>query len=87
MGKIIDMSLWQTMRRSLGTSFSTLLVVVAMYFFGGGVIQQFAFTVGFGILSGVFSSIFIAAPLMYVLMGSFFKEYKKLPDSYDDISL
>jgi len=33
-GKIFDTSLWQTMRRSIGTSLSTLLVIVAMYIFG-----------------------------------------------------
>jgi len=37
--------LWQTLRRSIGTSFSTLLVVIAMYVFGSGVIQTFSFVV------------------------------------------
>jgi preprotein translocase subunit SecF len=70
--------LWQTMRRSLGTSISTLLVVVAMYFLGSWVIQTFAFTIGLGIVAGTFSSLFIAAPLMYLLMGKYGKERGKL---------
>jgi preprotein translocase SecF subunit len=45
-GKIFDTSLWQTMRRSIGTSLSTLLVIVAMYIFGTWAIKNFAFTIG-----------------------------------------
>lgn len=73
-GKIFDDSLWQTMRRSIGTSLSTLLVIVAMYIFGTGAIKDFSFTIGIGILAGSFSSIFIAAPLAYIAMGKYKKE-------------
>jgi preprotein translocase subunit SecF len=45
-GKVFDKSLWQTMRRSIGTSMSTLLVIVAMYIFGTGAIKEFAFVIG-----------------------------------------
>lgn len=76
--KIFEDSIWQTMRRSLGTSLSTLLVVVTMYFFGTGVIKLFAFTTGIGVLAGTVSSIFIAVPLAYLLLGKFSKEQKKL---------
>ena len=50
-GKIFENSLWQTMRRSMGTSISTLLVIITMYIFGSGVIQLFAFTMGIGVIS------------------------------------
>lgn len=76
--KIFEDSIWQTMRRSIWTSVSTLMVVVAMYFFGSGVIKLFAFTTGIGVLAGTVSSIFIAAPLAYLLLGKFSKEQKKL---------
>lgn len=75
--KLFEKSIWQTMRRSIGTSLSTLLVVVAMYAFGSGVIQLFAFTVWIGVLAGTASSIFIAAPLAYLLLGKFATEYKQ----------
>jgi preprotein translocase subunit SecF len=42
------------------------------------VIQTFAFTIGLGIIAGTFSSLFIAAPLMYLLMGKYGKEKGKL---------
>jgi preprotein translocase SecF subunit len=76
--KIFEDSIWQTMRRSIGTSISTLMVVVAMYLFGTGVIKIFAFTTGVGVLAGTVSSIFIAAPLAYLLLGKFSTEQKKL---------
>lgn len=74
LGTVVEKSLWETMRRSLWTSISTLLVVIAMYVLGTGVIKTFAFVIGIGIVAGTFSSIFIAAPLMYVLMGKYGKE-------------
>jgi len=78
LGKVFEDSLWQTMRRSIGTSFSTLLVIVAMFIFGTGVLQQFAFTVGVGIISATFSSIFLGGSLAYVMMGTFKSEQHKL---------
>ena len=72
-GQIFDMSLWQTMRRSLGTSFATLLVVIAMYIFGTWDLWRFAFTMIFGVISWSFSSIFVAAPLAYVMMKKKFE--------------
>ncbi|NOZ44279.1 MAG: hypothetical protein GXP45_03990 [bacterium] len=77
-GRIFEKSLRQTMRRSMGTSISTLLVIVAMFFLGTGVIQRFAFTMGVGVVAGTFSSIFLAAPLAYLLIGKFKKERKEL---------
>jgi SecD/SecF fusion protein len=76
--KIFEKSLRQTMRRSMGTSISTLLVIVAMYILGTGVIQQFAFTMWIWVLAGTFSSIFVAAPLAYLIIGKYKKERKKL---------
>jgi len=76
--KIFEKSLRQTMRRSIGTSLSTLLVIIAMYILGTGVIQQFAFTMWIWVVAGTFSSIFIAAPLAYLLLWRYSKEKDKL---------
>jgi SecD/SecF fusion protein len=75
-GKVFEDSLWQTMRRSIGTSLSTLLVVVAMFLFGSGVIQGFAFAIGIWVIAWSYSSIFIAAPLAYIVSGKIRKTNK-----------
>jgi SecD/SecF fusion protein len=61
---ITNVSLWETIRRSLATTFITLLPVAALFFFGGATLQDFAFALLIGITSGAYSSIFIAAPLV-----------------------
>ncbi len=75
---IFESSIWQTMRRSIATWMATLLAIVAMYVFGASVMQSFAFTMGIGIIAGSFSSIFLGAPLAYVLLGRWSKEFKKV---------
>jgi SecD/SecF fusion protein len=61
---IVNVSLWETIRRSLATTFITLLPIVALEFFGGATLQDFAFALIVGVTSGAYSSIFIAAPLL-----------------------
>ena len=65
--QIVNISLWETVTRSLNTSFSTLLPILALFAFGGAVLQDFAFALIVGIASGAYSSFFIAAPLLSVL--------------------
>jgi preprotein translocase subunit SecF len=43
---VFEESIWQTIKRSIGTSLSTMLVLCSMFIFGTGVVQRFAFTVG-----------------------------------------
>ena len=74
--KVFEDSVWQSMLRSIGTSLSTILVLVAMMIFGTGIIQKFAFTVGIGVMTAFLSSIFIGAPMAYLMLG---KKLKKLP--------
>lgn len=74
--QVFEDSLWQTMSRSIGTSLSTFLVVVAMYVIGTGDLSRFAFSMGIGILSGSLSSIFLAAPLAYLIIKYSKKEKK-----------
>jgi SecD/SecF fusion protein len=64
---ITNVSLWETIRRSLATSFITLLPVGALLLFGGATLKDFAFALMVGIASGAYSSIFIAAPLLTIL--------------------
>jgi SecD/SecF fusion protein len=61
---IANVSLWETIRRSLATTFITLLPVAALFFFGGGTLKDFAFALLVGVTSGAYSSIFIAAPIL-----------------------
>jgi SecD/SecF fusion protein len=62
-----NVSLWETIPRSLATTFITLLPISALYFFGGETLKDFAFALLVGIGAGSYSSIFIAAPLVAVL--------------------
>ena len=62
--EIANVSLWETIRRSLATTFITLLPITALYLFGGETLKDFAFALLIGIGSGAYSSIFIAAPLL-----------------------
>jgi SecD/SecF fusion protein len=59
-----NVSLWETIRRSLATTFITLLPITALYFFGGETLKDFAFALLVGIGSGAYSSIFLAVPLV-----------------------
>jgi SecD/SecF fusion protein len=61
---LTNVSLWETIRRSLATTFITLLPVGSLLLFGGDTLKDFAFALLIGIGSGAYSSIFVAAPLL-----------------------
>jgi SecD/SecF fusion protein len=61
-------SINQTVSRTIMTSFTTFIVVLIMYIFGGQGLRGFTFAIGFGIIIGTYSSIAIAAPIL--LLGS-----------------
>ncbi|MGE3974599.1 MAG: protein translocase subunit SecF [Bdellovibrionales bacterium] len=63
---IINRSINEVLGRSIVTVFTTFLAVIALYFFAGGVIENFAFTMLIGLVLGVYSSIYVAAPLVVV---------------------
>ncbi len=63
---IANISLWETIRRSLATTFITLLPILSLLFLGGATLKDFAFALLVGIVSGAYSSIFIAAPLLTI---------------------
>lgn len=61
---IINRSINETLSRTLLTSGTTLLVVLALFVLGGGVIHNFAFAMLVGVLVGTYSSIFVASPIL-----------------------
>ena len=63
---IANISLWETIRRSLATTFITLLPIAALEVLGGSTLKDFAFALLIGVTSGAYSSIFIAAPLLTI---------------------
>jgi SecD/SecF fusion protein len=62
--QIVNRSMSEVLNRSLATSFSTLLAVGCLLIFGGATLQDFAFAMLVGIISGTYSSIFIASPVL-----------------------
>jgi preprotein translocase subunit SecF len=64
---MVNTSINQTLSRTLLTSGTTLIVVLALLFFGGGIIRAFSIALVVGILVGTYSSIWIASPLYVVL--------------------
>jgi SecD/SecF fusion protein len=62
--QIVNRSMSEVLTRSMATSFCTLLPVLALLFFGGETLKDFAFALMVGIASGAYSSIFIASPVL-----------------------
>ena len=67
-------SINQTLARTVNTSFSTLIVLLCILFLGGESIQSFAFAMSLGVVFGTLSSIFIASPIAYLVLGHRIKE-------------
>ncbi|MEO1528174.1 MAG: protein translocase subunit SecD [Planctomycetota bacterium] len=65
---MINISINQTLSRTLLTSLTTLIVVVLLYAFGGEGIHAFAFALVVGVLVGTYSSIFVASPILMMLV-------------------
>lgn len=61
---VINRSINETLSRTIMTSGTTLLVVLALLIFGGGVIQNFALALFIGIMVGTYSSVFVASPVL-----------------------
>ena len=64
LAQLVNLSVNETLSRTVITSFSTFLAVFAIYVFGGEVIHNFAFAMLFGIVAGTWSTIVIAAPFL-----------------------
>lgn len=67
--KLINVSINQTLGRTINTSMTTLFALVALLLLGGGSIHGFALTLTFGVIVGTYSSIFIASPILLEMTG------------------
>jgi preprotein translocase subunit SecF len=67
--EVLERSVNETMARSINTSLTTVLPLVVIYFIGGESLRWFAFTLIVGILSGAYSSIFLASPMLLLMRG------------------
>jgi preprotein translocase subunit SecF len=65
--KIINTSVTQTLGRTIITSSATFLAVLSLYLFGGEVLRGFAFTMLIGVITGTYSTVFIAAAIAMIL--------------------
>jgi preprotein translocase subunit SecF len=65
--EIVERSVNETLSRSINTSFTVLLPLVAIFLWGGESLHAFAFTLIIGILAGVYSSIFLASPMLVIM--------------------
>ena len=63
-GTVAHKSIMQTLTRSINTTFTTLLSLIAIYLFGGESIRYFSLAMIIGIFLGAYSSIFVASPLL-----------------------
>ncbi len=61
---IVNISLHQTLTRSINTSLTTLFVLSAIFFFGGETLKYFALALIMGIIAGTYSSLFLASPVL-----------------------
>lgn len=67
LAEVIDLSINETLSRTVLTVLTTLIAVLALVFFAGETLKSFSLTVFFGIIFGTYSSIFISAPLLVTL--------------------
>jgi len=66
---VVNNSINQTISRTMLTSLTTLLVLLSLFFLGGGVIHDFAFAMIVGVVVGTYSSIFIASPVVILMQA------------------
>jgi preprotein translocase subunit SecF len=66
---IINRSVNETLSRTLLTSLTTLVVVVALFVLGGGIIHDFAFAMILGVIVGTYSSVYVASPILLAWQG------------------
>ena len=72
--QLFNQSLNATLTRTINTSVSTLIVLIFIFVFGGASIRSFAFAMILGVCIGTLTSMFIAAPTAYLVMGRKIKE-------------
>ena len=65
MADLIDLSVNEMLRRTMLTSVSTLLAMIGLYIFGGQMLREFALAMGFSVVMGTFTSIYISNMILY----------------------
>lgn len=83
-GELLNRSVNQVMVRSINTSLTTLLAVIAILIFGGDSLRTFITTLLVGILAGTYSSIFLATPLVYFMEKNRDEKYEPKHDHHND---
>jgi len=81
LGEIINHSINEVLSRTIITSATVFLVVVALFFFGGVVLEDFALAMILGVIVGTYSSIFVASPIVFAWR----KEYKRVEVKRDKV--
>ncbi len=76
--EVVNDSVNATMTRSINTTLTTIVTLIAIYYFGGSTLQDFAFALLVGICSGAYSSICVASPLLIVI-DNWVKKGRSLP--------
>ncbi|WP_435137642.1 protein translocase subunit SecDF [Formosa sp. A9] len=84
LNKVVNVSLSSTLSRTLNTSLTTLVVLLAIFIFGGDSIRGFMFALIVGVIVGTYSSLFIATPIMYDSLDRSEKK-KKLNTSAEEV--
>jgi SecD/SecF fusion protein len=74
--QIVNVSVWETLTRSINTTLITVVPILTLLLFGGSTLKDFAFALAIGIISGAYSSLFVASPLLAVFKESE-PEYRK----------
>ena len=64
LSQVIDLSINQTLARTIMTSVTTLIALIALFFLGGAVLRSFSFALIWGVVIGTYSSVFIASPTL-----------------------
>ena len=76
-GENVDLALNSTLSRTLNTSLTTLVVLLAIFIFGGESLRGFMFAMIIGIIVGTYSSLFIATPVMFDSLSKKIKNDQK----------
>jgi preprotein translocase SecF subunit len=67
LNELLDLSINETLSRTILTGGTTLLALIALAIWGGEIIRGFALAIGFGVVIGTYSSVYIAAPILSMM--------------------
>jgi len=86
LSELINVSINETLARTIATSFTTMIAIMAFLILGGPVIRNFAFAMFLGIVFGTYSTIFVATPMILVMedLKPFLSKFVALPATVDN---